>query len=139
MEKTTVTLDLPSADYDFIKKIAQSTHQSVTDVVRQSVDFLTHLPPIVGDVEPILKSLSSCSDVQLWGVVYRHLSPTELARLHELSDKSEEHSLSPEEDALLDHLVALVDRHALLRSEALVLLKRRGHDIEQFLSKWKIF
>ena len=54
-------------------------------------------------------------------------------RLRELSAKRKQETLTADEERELDDLLNLVDRQMLLRSEALLLLKQRGQDVESYL------
>jgi hypothetical protein len=69
----------------------------------------------------------------LWAVVYKRLAWPQAQRLHELSAQTKQERLTANEQHELDHLLALNDRAMLLRSEALRLLKNRGHDIAAYV------
>ncbi|MDX1995872.1 MAG: hypothetical protein SF029_26055 [bacterium] len=51
-----------------------------------------------------------------------------------MNDKIEDGTFTDTEQDELDELVKRVDGHMLLRSKALLLLKERGHAIEDYLS-----
>jgi hypothetical protein len=75
-------------------------------------------------------TLKEYSDAQLWAVVDQRLTSSEDTRLRELIALGKAGQLRPDEKAELQRLLDLVDHQMLLRSEALLLLKRRGHDVE---------
>ena len=79
--------------------------------------------------------MPSYSDTQLWAVVYRRLAWPQSQRLHELSAKNKLEKLTEDEQSELEYLLTLNDRAMLLRSEALLLLKNRGHDIATYLER----
>lgn len=133
MGHKTITLDLPNEDYDVLEKMAQAINLSIEEVIAQSVNFWVNLPPITGELEPIFKAMEACTDIQLVALVYRHLSPAESARLHELNDKIEFETITDEEYAELEQLIVLVDRHTLIRSQAVLLLHQHGYDVERIL------
>jgi hypothetical protein len=77
--------------------------------------------------------LESLSDDQLWAIVHRALVWPQDIRLRELTTLGQQGNLSVEEQAELERLVDQVDRYVVLRSQALLLLKQRGHDVEHRL------
>ena len=79
--------------------------------------------------------MPSYSDAQLWAVVYQRLAWPQSQRLHELSAKNKLEKLTEDEQSEFEHLLTLNDRAMLLRSEALLLLKNRGHDIAAYLER----
>lgn len=82
-----------------------------------------------------LAALSNYSDEQLWAVVYHRLPWTHSMRLRELSARQKQSALTNEEQRELDELLLLVDDLMLLRSEALLQLKNRGHNIDLYLKR----
>jgi len=85
-------------------------------------------------MDDLLGALASYSDTDLWEVVYHRLSDAQSRRLRELSAKNKRAALEEIEQTELDELLNLVDEQMLLRSEALLLLKQRGQDIDRYLS-----
>jgi hypothetical protein len=79
--------------------------------------------------------MPSYSDAQLWAVVYQRLAWPQSQRLHELSAKNKREELTEDEQSELEYLLTLNDHAMLLRSEALLLLKNRGHDIATYLER----
>jgi hypothetical protein len=79
--------------------------------------------------------MPSYSDAQLWAVVSQRLAWPQSQRLHELSAKNKLEKLTEDEQSEFEDLLALNDRAMLLRSEALLLLKNRGHDIATYLER----
>ena len=70
------------------------------------------------------------TDEQLWAVVYQRLAWPQDTRLRELIALGKQGLLSDDEKAEMERLIDLVDRMMMLRSQALLLLKQRGHDVE---------
>ncbi|MHB8625261.1 MAG: hypothetical protein ACYDBJ_11365 [Aggregatilineales bacterium] len=81
----------------------------------------------------IQKRVEELSDEQLWAIVYRPLAWTKDIRLRELTSLGKFGGLSADEQAETERLVDQVDRYVLLRSQALLLLKQRGYDVEHHL------
>ena len=66
-------------------------------------------------------------------IVHRRLAWPQYSRLRELIALGDEGEMSAEHLEEMDGLVELVDHQMLLRSEALLLLKQRGQDIQKHL------
>jgi len=69
----------------------------------------------------------------LWAVVNQRLTTEQDIRLRQLIALGKQGQLSVDEQAEMERLVDLVDHQMLLRSEALLLLQQRRHDIRQML------
>jgi hypothetical protein len=83
--------------------------------------------------ETPLESLEAFTDEQLWAIVYLRLSKPDDERLHTLTEVGQQGQLTQAEEAEMEQLLDAEDRYILLRSQALVLLKQRGHDVESRL------
>ena len=79
-----------------------------------------------------MNELSQYSDTQLWGVVNQRLSRSYSLRLQELSKHNKQGILSSSEQTELNSIIDMVDRYMLVRSEALLLLQQRGHDVRSY-------
>ncbi len=78
----------------------------------------------------IVKDLQQYTDDELWSVVDQRLTQEQDARLRQLIALGKQGQLAADEQAEMERLVDLVDHQMLLRSEALLLLQQRGHDIK---------
>lgn len=78
--------------------------------------------------------LAKLPDEQLWALVHRKIAWPQDARLRELTALGKQGTLSTEEQAELESLIDAYDQYVLLRSQALLYLKRRGYDVEQRLN-----
>jgi hypothetical protein len=102
-------------------------------VLVESLSTLFTPPPASANIATLLAALPDYPNVQLWAVVYRRLPWTQSLRLRELSAKGQQGALTHTEQAELEQLLEWVDRDMLLRSEALLLLKQRGQDVDAYL------
>jgi hypothetical protein len=132
MELKSVTLKLPEKLYSKLQKAAQARRRSVEEILQEEID-ISHGDLTAVDIELLITELETYSDPQLWAVVHRGLSQDEALQYHELSAKNKRGELTQVDKVELDQLLDLTDRHILLRSKALLLLKKRGHDIDTFL------
>ena len=130
-----ITLDLPEDLYERVRQVAEQSQRPLERVLVESIRLLFALPPTSTDVATTLAAMPGYSDAQLWAVVYQRLAWPQSQRLHELSTKNKLEKLTEDEQSECEHLLTLNDRAMLLRSEALLLLKNRGHDITAYLER----
>ena len=130
MSQSPIQLEIPEEISERARQIASESERSVESVL---IDGLALLFGISVDREMSPDVLAEFSNEQLWAVVHRRLTWPQDARLRELVVLGEEQRLSTGEQAELEDLIDTVDHQMLLRSEALLLLKKRGHNIEKHL------
>lgn len=130
MSDATIQLELPEKILARVVQIADDSERSVESVL---VDGLSLLFGDLSDGKVSLESLAGYTDEQLWAVVHQRLAWPQDTRLRELAALGDHGKITVEELEEMDALIALVDQQMLLRSEALLLLKRRGHDIGKYL------
>ena len=129
MEQPTKELRVPAAIYELAEQIANETNSTAESVLVEGLAML--FSPDPENVEDPDK-LSGFSDEQLWMIVQQRLTPKQQSRLHDLADRGSRGVLNNLEITELEAWVARVDHQTLLRSRALLLLKRRGHDINRY-------
>jgi len=130
MSDATIQLELPEKILARVVQIADDSERSVESVL---VDGLSLLFGDLSDGKISLESLKDYTDEQLWAVVHQRLAWPQDTRLRELAALGDHGKITVQELEEMDALIALVDQQMLLRSEALLLLKRRGHDIGKYL------
>ena len=130
MSRPSIQLKIPEEISERAREIASESQRSVESVLIDGLALLFGIS-LERDMSP--DALKSFSDEQLWAVVHRRLAWPQHARLRELVILGEEQRLSADEQAEMEDLIGTVDHQMLLRSEALLLLKRRGHNIEKHL------
>lgn len=130
MAQPTVQLRLPPDVYERARQIAKANDRSVEAVLLDGLSLLFgNLPET--NVSP--DALRKYTDEQLWAVVHHRLAWPQDTRLRELVALGKQGQLTDDERAEMERLIALVDRAMLLRSQALALLKQRGHEVEKQL------
>ncbi len=130
MNSSTVELQLPAEIYEHARQIAKDGNRSVESVLLDGLALLFGVSP---GVEIAPDELEGYTDSQLWAVVHQRLACSQDTRLHELMALGEQGQMTDEEKAEMTSLIDLVDHQMLLRSEALLLLKQRGHHVEKQL------
>jgi len=129
MEEPTKELRVPAAIYERAEAIASDSGRSAESVIVDGLSLLFGELTEMG-LEP--EAMQSLEDEQLWALVQRRLTPKQDARLRELLDLGNRGQIHSKDEAELSQLVAMVDEQMVLRSKALVLLQRRGHDIDLY-------
>ncbi len=123
-------LQIPPEVYERARQIANESNRSIESVL---LDGLTLLFGNLPDTSLRPDALSDYSDEQLWAIVHQRLAWPQNSRLRELMIIGKQNQLTEDQEAEMERLIGLVDHQMLLRSEALLLLKQRGHDVEQTL------
>ncbi len=135
MAVQTVTLDLPTALYQQLKRRADATFRSVEDelltVVATAVPASDELPQ---DLEEAISPLALLNDDALWRAARTRMAPEAAEHLEELHTKRRRDGLSGEEAHALSALVWQYKRAMLVRAQAAALLKQRGHDVSSLLA-----
>jgi len=130
MTLETVTLHLPDMIYRQIKRRAQRMRRSVEDelvvVVSSALPTLDDLP---ADIADELAQLAYLTDAELWQAARTTLPLRDSERMQALLLKRQREGLSAAEGREAKRLVHRADRTMLVRAQAAVLLKERGHDI----------
>ena len=135
MNSQQVTITLPETIYERVKRRSQQMQRSVADelaaVVAASLPEQESLPP---DIEQELSELDLFTNEELWRAA-RMTAPTDKSeRMQELVEKQQLEGLTDsekQETAVLSHFF---NRVMLVRAKAAVLLKERGHDVNQLLN-----
>ena len=125
-----VELQIPPEIYERARQIASESNRSIESVL---LDGLALLFGDLPDTNLAPDGLQHYDDEQLWAIVHQRLAWPQNSRLRDLMAQGKQGKLSEEEEAALERLIGLVDHQMLLRSEALLLLKQRGHDVEHTL------
>lgn len=124
-----MTIKLPETVFHRLLGMAQTTHQSVDEVLFQSIRG--NLPPLIDDVPSDMRDevarLTQLSDDGLWAMVNSPLSEPQWRRHEELLEKNAAGELNRREMDELARLRDAVDRWVLRRSYAAALLKWRGY------------
>lgn len=131
MAQQPVVLQLPESLYERVRQIAADSNRPLERVLVDSLALLFDDLPDSTELTPQL--LDELSDEQLWAIVYRPLAWAQDVRLRELTALGKWGGLSGDDPAEMERLVDQVDRCVLLRSQALLLLKQRGYDVERQL------
>ena len=130
MGRSTIELEISPEIENQARLIAEGENCSMEAILQEGLALLFGNGSFA---EYLLDRLGDCTDEQLWALVYQRLTASQDRRMRELLERRSQDALLEQEVAESRVYVDLVNRHMLLRSRALVLLKERGHDIEIYL------
>ncbi len=130
---SSIHIELPADLYERIQAVAVHSDRPVESVLVESLALLFGAPSV--DWDHLAATLEALPDAQLWAVLYRRLAWPASDRLHGLTARGKGAPLSDEEQAELAALIDEADRMTLLRSQALLVLQGRGHDVRGQLQR----
>lgn len=131
MDHHSVNLQIPFSIYERVRQIAKNSDRPIESILLDSLVLLFGELPAVDELTP--QRMATFTDEQLWAIVHHDLAWPQDARLRELTALGKSGQLTDLELTEIDMLIDRVDRTVFLRSQALLLLKQRGHDVEQRL------
>jgi hypothetical protein len=135
MATQTVTLNLPGAVYDRIKRRAEQAHRSVEiellEAVAMAVSAADELP---SDLSETISSLAHLDDETLQRAARSHFSTEEAAELEALHFKRQDEGLTKDEAQRAAELTNQYERAMLTRAQAMGLLMQRGYDISALIA-----
>jgi len=130
MALQTVTVHLPEMLYRQVARRAQRMRRSVEDelveVVSTAMPTMEALP---SDIVDDLEQLTYLTDAEMWEAARTTLPRQNSERMQALVLKRQGVRLTAIEERELKRLTHLADRAMLVRAQAAVLLKERGHNI----------
>lgn len=134
MNSQQITITLPEPIYQRVKRRSQQMQRSIADelvaAVTSSLPEQETLPP---DIEQELSELDLFTDEELWRAARMTAPADKTGRMQVLIEKQQLEGLTDsekQETAVLSHFF---NRVMLVRAKAAVLLKERGHDVDQLL------
>lgn len=126
-----ISVNVSEELYERIRDIAERNDRSVEAVLRESLEVMFGAES--EEIANQVPRLEDYRDDQLWAVVYQRMAWPQRERLRELVVRGKQGELISAEQAELEALLDRADHYTLLRSQALHLLKQRGHDVDRYL------
>ncbi|NDJ78369.1 MAG: hypothetical protein GYB65_19135 [Chloroflexi bacterium] len=126
-----ISVNVSEELYERIRDIAERNDRSVEAVLRESLEVMFGAES--EETANQTARLQDYRDDQLWAVVYQRMAWPQRERLRELVARGKQGDLTAAEQTELETLLDRADHYTLLRSQALHLLKQRGHDIDRYL------
>jgi plasmid stability protein len=136
MSIRTLTLSLPDALYSQLKQRAEHAYRTTEE---EAVDVLASAIPVAerrpADLAETVAALFLLDDEALWRAARNRLGAEVSAQIEELHLKRQREGLSEVEDQGLSSLMRQYERVLLVRAHAAALLKQRGQDMSELLTK----
>ena len=122
-------LDLPDDVYQYLREVATLTHQSMEELVEQSVKG--NLPPRIADapvdMQTELLEMRRLSERELRQIANGQIPLAQQLRHQALLEKNAEGIITPKERSELDQLRRSADQQMLRKAYAWALLRWRGY------------
>ena len=135
MTVQSITVNLPSALYNRLKRRAEQTRRTVEaellEVVATAVPIADELPP---DLAEAISPLALLDDEALWRAARSHLPAEAASQMEEMHLKRQREGLSEAEQQTLARLVRQYECAMLVRAQAAALLKQRGYDVSELIA-----
>ncbi len=128
MSPQTLTVSVPAGLYSRLKQSADVAQRSIEEELLELLTGALADHTVPPDLAEAVASLSSLDDAQLWQVARGQLTGEASGELESLHWKRQREGLHPDEQQRAEELERLFDRMVLLRSQAVALLKQRGHE-----------
>lgn len=125
-----VTLTLPEAVYEQIRRAAEHARRPVNDLLVEAVVAAAPAGDAVsGNMRAALAQMAYLNDAALWQAARATMPATQRERLESLHLQQQRRPLTAEEAAEEQALLQLYRDTILVRAQAAVLLQQRGYDI----------
>jgi len=125
-----VTLNLPEAVYNQIRRAAEKAHRPVADLLVEAVIAAAPaMEPSAGPIRAALAQLTYLNDAALWQAARATMFEPQRERLEALHVKQQREGLTTVEREEEQALLALYRETILVRAQAALLLKQRGYDV----------
>ncbi|MDX1945652.1 MAG: hypothetical protein SFU86_09590 [Pirellulaceae bacterium] len=129
-----VTLEIPEGLYDLLHHRAQTSQRTLQQELLDVLESRLTSETEADRIERALANMRHFTDAELSLAAQSIPSAASCQRAEDLNFKQRAEGLSPAERVELESLCTEYEWHLLIRSQALALLKDRGHDIRPLLS-----
>jgi hypothetical protein len=126
-----LTINLPEPAFERLSRLAELTHQPLSDLVIQSI--AGNLPPAIEtapiEIQAELLTMQSLSVDALRQIAHSQIPSFQQERHITLLEQNQEGLLSAQEQRELQELAQMADRLILKKSHACAILRWRGQPI----------
>ena len=124
-----VTITLSKETYDYVRRLAESSAQSIEKLIQQRLMNMQPLPTLPDNEEAELAALHQLSDDALWTLAAEQMPRSRQARRSTLLELTKSGAITESEQAELDALFKRGDRLMVRKAEAAGILTERGHRV----------
>lgn len=135
MAVRSLTLSLPGSLYERLIRRAERMHRPVeVELLEAVATGMAVDEDLPAELAQAVSALHLLDDVALWRAAQSPL-PSEVAtRIEDLHLKRQFEGLSPNETQVLATLMRRYEQTMLVRAQATLLLKQRGHNVSQLVA-----
>jgi plasmid stability protein len=130
-----LTLNLPGSLYERLIRRAERAHRPVEvellEAVATGISVDENLP---ADLTQAVSALHLLDDAALWRAAQSPLPAEVSTQIEDLHLKRQFEGLTPNETQVLSTLMRRYEQTLLVRAQATLLLKQRGHDVSQLVA-----
>jgi hypothetical protein len=123
------TLHVPDEMLIGARRIAATTAQPLEEILLNRLKTAFPTPALAPDEESELQALNHLSDDALWTIAREQMPSPDRDNMENLMDKNSRGTITPDEYHQLENLVDRGQRLTLRKSEAAVILTRRGYKV----------
>jgi plasmid stability protein len=130
-----LTLNLPGSLYDRLIRRAERTHRPVEVEVLEAVAVgISEDEDLPADLAQAVSALHLLEDAELWRAAQSSLPREVATQIEDLHLIRQFEGLTPNETQVLATLMERYEQTLLVRAQATLLLKQRGHDVSQLVA-----
>ncbi len=129
MTAQSITINLPEKIYRRFHHRAQESQRTVEAELLSAVVAVYEDDELPAELSEPLNQLRVLDDDALWQAARSAMPPESAARLEDLHFKRQSEGLTSDEASESARLLETYERYMLVRAQAAVLLKERGHDV----------
>ncbi len=131
----TLTVRLPDRLYAQLRHRAQQANRTVeAELVELVATAMPEQERLPAELSTELAGLEHLDDEALWQAAKSRLASAMARRTEKLHHKRQREGLTEAEGQALAELVQQYERAMLIRAQAAVLLKQRGHDVSKLVA-----
>ena len=124
-----ITLSLPETTFSKLKRATEFNHRSINDLVVALIETLVPTQQVNE-----WTAMHFLSDADLWTAMQPMFSQNQQSRLRDLNHDAGERALTDLEQAEQKELLTVYHQAIIRRSQAMAILKLRGHTLSEQLS-----
>ena len=129
-----LTLNLPGSLYEPLIRRAERTHRPVEVVLLEAVATgMSVDEDLPAELAQAVSALHLLDDAELWRAAQSSLPKEVATQIENLHLKRQFAGLTPNETQVLATVMKRYEQTVLVRAQATLLLKERGHDVSQLL------
>lgn len=124
-----ITLKISEQVYEYARRLAQTTSQSIEVILQQRLEDILPLPLLPPDEEAELAALRLLSDEVLWTLAAEQMPHVQQERLTTLLSLNKHNTMSDAEQKEMDDLLQRGDKLMVRKAEAAGILTERGYKV----------